>query len=295
MGTVLKKLFLKKKKVEKRKLIIGVDLNLFLFKYLAVYKTENLFPFTHIVDGSSEITSHLYGIFKKFGPLSEKVEFIFLIDWNRNELPLKEEVRKKRKEAIQENNEKIKRFSSDQSTLMLAQKYLSRKTDYDINYSLLERIMNEVGWTYIKITDTEAEAAGAKMVAEGKIDYFYTNDSDCLLFGSDYLTDLTENRKDGSFELTITSLNDTLRERGLTEEELISCAVVAGTDYSKGIPMVGPIKSLKLIKDPSFELPPELKKIKEYFLKRPPSPSFQNTNFNKECFISWKKKLGIDQ
>ena len=291
MGTAVKTLYVSEKKVVPNKnLVIGVDLTLFIHKFFAVYKTRNAEPFATIIDNKKEYTSHLYGLFKSFEPISQNNTIVFIMDKNSS-LGLKRNTREKRRSQTEKRERRIQKYLEDPRTFELAKKESMKRTHYIINQKLLEEVFRDVGWNLIYAELADAEKLGATMITKGILDYFITTDSDTLLFGSDYVKQIKVEGE--QLKLEIISLNKTLEENKISYEELVKMGIIAGTDYSPGIPRIGPKKALAYLQNNKF--PEELSEIYSYFtsrddieLKKPLTLSF-----NKENYLKWVTKLNI--
>lgn len=291
MGTVIKKLFIRKKIVQKRKgLKIGIDFSLYLKKYLAVYKTDTGSPFSVKYMEKQIITSHFYGFFKNFSQIAEDNHLFFIIDDNFS-LEIKKETRSKRKIIEEKREEKIKQYLQNPETLELARKQIRGRTNFVIDYPLLEKIFLEIGWQIIKAKEADSEKYGANLVVSGFLDYFITNDSDTLLFGSDYVTNYKVNRRK-DLQLQVVSLGDTLLENKINYDVLVKAGIVSGTDYSSGIKNIGCFKSISYVKRNQF--PKEVSYIYDYFTKPVTNVGEINSlTFSRELLVKWKTLLKI--
>nr|HDO81292.1 flap structure-specific endonuclease [Candidatus Bathyarchaeota archaeon] len=80
----------------------------------------------------------------------------------------------------------------------------------------------------------EAEAQAAYMARKGFVDAVYTMGYDAFLFGSPLVV-----RRVGVDAAAGASLEDLLNRIGLTLPQLVDAAVLAGTDFNKGVRGVG--------------------------------------------------------
>ena len=272
--------------IPNKELVIGIDLSIFIHKFFAVYKNTAGQPFSITLDQKKEYTSHLYGLFKTFGPLTTRNKLVFLLDWNPN-LPLKEDIRTKRKIAAERREEKIKEYLKDPRTFTLAKEEVMRRTSYPVNFQLLEKVFSEVGWTLIKVRDIDAEKYGARLVSSSLIDYFITTDSDTLLFGSDYVKKWRV--IEDNIEMEVVSKEDTLKENNISYDTLIKGGIITGTDYSPGIKGIGPERVFNYLKEK--ELPAEFDEIYTYFTNPYAVPSPLLLNHNPEKYQEWSSKF----
>lgn len=108
----------------------------------------------------------------------------------------------------------------------------------------------------------EAEAQCAELVALGLVDGIITDDSDVFLFGGERVF---KNMFNQSKTVECFLLTDLERELGLDRDTLVRLAYLLGSDYVEGLPGVGPVVAMELLK----EFPGEdgLHKFKQWWLK----------------------------
>lgn len=108
----------------------------------------------------------------------------------------------------------------------------------------------------------EAEAQCAALVELGLVDGIITDDSDVFLFGG---LRVFKNMFNQSKTVECFLLADLARELGLERDTLIRLAYLLGSDYVDGLPGVGPVVAMELLK----EFPGEdgLHKFKDWWVK----------------------------
>jgi len=108
----------------------------------------------------------------------------------------------------------------------------------------------------------EAEAQCAELVSLGLVDGIITDDSDVFLFGG---LRVFKNMFNQSKTVECFLLSDLERELGLDREKLIRLAYLLGSDYTEGLPGVGPVIAMEILK----EFPGEkgLVKFREWWSK----------------------------
>lgn len=108
----------------------------------------------------------------------------------------------------------------------------------------------------------EAEAQCAELVSLGLVEGIITDDSDVFLFGG---LRVFKNMFNQSKTVECFLLSDLARELGLDRDTLIRLAYLLGSDYVEGLPGVGPVVAMELLK----EFPGEdgLHKFKDWWLK----------------------------
>jgi DNA excision repair protein ERCC-5 len=92
----------------------------------------------------------------------------------------------------------------------------------------------------------EAEAQCATLALLGLVDGIITDDSDVFLFGG---LRVFKNMFNQSKTVECFSSNDLARDLGLDRETLINLAYLLGSDYVDGLPGVGPVVAMELLKE----------------------------------------------
>ena len=90
----------------------------------------------------------------------------------------------------------------------------------------------------------EAEAQCAELLSLGLVDGIITDDSDVFLFGG---MRVLKNMFNQSKTVECFLLSDLERELGLDREKLIRLAYLLGSDYTEGLPGVGPVVAMELL------------------------------------------------
>lgn len=142
----------------------------------------------------------------------------------------------------------------------------------------------------------EAEAQCAELVRLGLVDGIVTDDSDTFLFGG---TRVYKNMFNGNKFVECYLLNDIEKELSLGREQLIALAQLLGSDYTEGLPGVGPVTAVEILSEfpPSSESGPmsSLKDFKQWWttLQSTPHPdaSLLNTPFRRKFRKSHLTKL----
>jgi len=92
----------------------------------------------------------------------------------------------------------------------------------------------------------EAEAQCAKLVSLGLVEGIITDDSDVFLFGG---ARVFKNMFNQSKTVECFLLNDLSRELGLDRDKLVRLAYLLGSDYVDGLPGVGPVVAMEILKE----------------------------------------------
>lgn len=108
----------------------------------------------------------------------------------------------------------------------------------------------------------EAEAQCAELVSLSLVDGVITDDSDVFLFGAHRVY---KNMFNQSKTVECFLLSDLSRELGLDRDTLIRLAYLLGSDYTEGLPGIGPVVAMELLKE--FPGPDGLHKFKEWWEK----------------------------
>lgn len=92
----------------------------------------------------------------------------------------------------------------------------------------------------------EAEAQCAELVAMGLVDGIVTDDSDTFLFGG---TRVYKNMFNSNKLVECYLAGDLEKELSLSREQLISIAHLLGSDYTEGIPGIGPVTAIEILSE----------------------------------------------
>ncbi|KAF2643237.1 PIN domain-like protein [Massarina eburnea CBS 473.64] len=92
----------------------------------------------------------------------------------------------------------------------------------------------------------EAEAQCAELVTLGLVDGIVTDDSDAFLFGG---TRVYKNMFNAAKYVECYLSSDLTSEFALTREKLIDIAQLLGSDYTPGIPGIGPVTALEILSE----------------------------------------------
>ncbi|RXK36908.1 hypothetical protein M231_05810 [Tremella mesenterica] len=125
----------------------------------------------------------------------------------------------------------------------------------------IQTLLRHFGIPYIT-APMEAEAQCAKLATLGLVDGIITDDSDVFLFGGNQCF---KNIFNDSKYVECFLSSDIQREISLDRERLISLAYLLGSDYTIGLPGVGPVIALELLSN--FPGRRGLEEFKEWWLK----------------------------
>lgn len=108
-----------------------------------------------------------------------------------------------------------------------------------------QQLLTLFGLPYVT-APMEAEAQCAELVSLGLVDGTVTDDSDIFLFGG---TRVYKNMFNQSKFVECYLATDLEKECSLTRHKLIQIAHLLGSDYTEGIPTVGPVTALEILSD----------------------------------------------
>ena len=138
-------------------------------------------------------------------------------------------------------------FDYEQELKQLRSQQRNERRDADevttIMINECQQLLTLFGLPYIT-APMEAEAQCAKLVSLGLVDGIVTDDSDIFLFGG---TRVYKNMFNQSKFVECYLTSDLEKEYALHRQKLISFAHLLGSDYTEGIPGIGPVTALSLI------------------------------------------------
>jgi 5'-3' exonuclease len=241
--------------------VIAVDASIYICKFKVVYKDffeEALINFIVSL-------------------LESKIIPVFIFDGNAPEEKTNE--KRKRAEKKKANISRIEKLENDlkiyldtkiisddlreinskvyQSKLSLNAFCVDRVSDYvtklrsnifELNnqdFEILKELLTVFGIQYFT-AQGEGELLCSKLVKNGLADAVLTEDTDVLASGSHVmLCDANLKLK----EFTLIKLEKILEKLDLNQESFLDFCIMLGTDFNENIPRVGPVKSLKYIKE----------------------------------------------
>jgi DNA excision repair protein ERCC-5 len=136
----------------------------------------------------------------------------------------------------------------------------------------------------------EAEAQCAELVSLGLVDGIVTDDSDTFLFGG---TRVYKNMFNGNKLVECYLAVDLENELSLSRHELISLALLLGSDYTEGLPGVGPVTAVEILSE--FPGANGLKEFRDWWqdvqLNNRPKSADADSPFRRKFRKSQGKKL----
>lgn len=233
--------------------LIAFDANNLLYQFLALVRMPDG---TLFKDHSGRITSHLLGSSLRITRLMDEYQVrpVMVFDGKPHGLKLKtlEERRVQRNKAFKKWKEEIEKGN-------LKKAFSKAIVSAILSKDLVEdavRMLKLMGIPVI-FAQEDAEAQASYMCAKNDVWIVATQDYDSLLYGSPrivrYVTIHGTDFLPSKMILKplipeIINLEETLKFLDLTREQLIDIAILSGTDFNKGVPMIGPKKAYILIK-----------------------------------------------
>jgi DNA excision repair protein ERCC-5 len=146
---------------------------------------------------------------------------------------------------VTNNNATRVNFDEELKSLRAQQKKDRRDAD-EVTQSMItecQHLLTLFGLPYIT-APMEAEAQCAELVHLGLVDGIVTDDSDTFLFGG---TRVYKNMFNAAKFVECYLANDLVSEFSLTRDKMIAIAQLLGSDYTTGIPGIGPVTALELL------------------------------------------------
>ncbi|KAJ5163095.1 XPG/RAD2 endonuclease [Penicillium coprophilum] len=138
-------------------------------------------------------------------------------------------------------------FDYEQELKQLRSQQRNERRDADevttIMINECQQLLALFGLPYIT-APMEAEAQCAKLVSLGLVDGIVTDDSDIFLFGG---TRVYKNMFNQSKFVECYLTSDLEKEYALHRQKLISFAHLLGSDYTEGVPGIGPVTALEIL------------------------------------------------
>jgi len=245
---------------------IAIDAMNTLYQFLAIIRQPDG---TSLMDRRGNITSHLSGVFyRTINLLEAGIKPVYVFDGEPPELKSEtvEERRRIRQEAARKWEEALERGDLEE-----ARKFAQSSTSLtDEMVEESKRLLEAMGVPYVQ-APSEGEAQASYMARKGDVWGVASQDYDSLLYNSPYLVrnltisgrrKLPGKKVYVKVEPELVSLDENLRELGITREQLIGIGILLGTDYNEGVRGIGVKTALKLIREKgSIEKVVEEKKI----------------------------------
>ncbi|KAK5992765.1 DNA repair protein rad13 [Cladobotryum mycophilum] len=153
--------------------------------------------------------------------------------------------------ASELNNKSAEQSREDYETELKAlrnQQKKDRRDADEVTQVMIEEcqaLLRLFGIPYIT-APMEAEAQCAELVRLNMVDGIVTDDSDTFLFGG---TRVYKNMFNGNKFVECYLGSDLEKEMSLSRDQLISLAQLLGSDYTEGLPRVGPVTAVEILSE----------------------------------------------
>lgn len=234
--------------------ILIVDGYNMLYQFLTTIRGRDGSPFT---DSHGNVTSHLIGLFSRTTNFMNKgIKLAFCFDGKVPDLKHKE---LQRRAEIKAEAKRLYEEALEKEDVDQMQKYAGRTAK--LTKPMVDQakaLLDGLGIPWVQ-APSEGEAQAAHMVKKGDGWAVASQDFDSLLYGTPRLIQnlSIEGRRKIPGKLAFTTvepllidLKENLAHLELTQEQLISLAVLVGTDYApSGVRGIGPKKGLAIVKE----------------------------------------------
>lgn len=113
------------------------------------------------------------------------------------------------------------------------------------NFELVKKLLKVLKIPYYDAV-TEAEALGAYLSREGRVNGIMTSDTDVLAYGA---TNFYKDINTSKGTIIRINMEKLLKELDMTQYQFRDMCIMCGTDYNKNIPKIGPMKAYSLMKE----------------------------------------------
>ena len=285
-----------------RSKVVAVDGYNILYQFLSIIRGADGKP---LADSSGRITSHLSGLFYRVcNLLSNDIWPAFVLDGEPPKFKRQEvEERKERKKQAQEKYDHALRTGDFEGARKHAQA-TARVNEYIRESS--KQLLGLMGIPCIQ-APSEGEAQAAHLAEVGLVFAAASQDYDSALFGAPRLVrnlgvtgrrKLPGRRAYVEVRPELVDVERTIRDLGISRNQLIDIAILVGTDYCEGVKGLGAKKALALVaggakleetyKERGTVVPENLDQIVDFF-KNPPVAEVRSLDFqpiNKDGVIS---------
>ncbi|HSB50142.1 MAG TPA: flap endonuclease-1 [Nitrosopumilaceae archaeon] len=256
MGLDLKSLVVREKtKLESfASKVVAIDAYNAIYQFLAIIRGPDG---SHLSDSSGRVTSHLSGLFyRNINFLSLGIKPVYVFDGKPPSLKSAEIER--RRQIKKDATVKYEKAIAD-GNLQDAKKFAQQTTVMrDTMVEDSKKILSLFGIPYIN-APSEGEATAAHLTITGQAFASASQDFDSILFGAKRLVRNFTNsgrRKIPNrntyieIEPELIDTEKTLKELGLTKEQIVDVGILIGTDFNPdGFTRIGPKTALKMIKE----------------------------------------------
>jgi flap endonuclease-1 len=232
--------------------VLAIDAFNTLYQFLAIIRQPDGTP---LQDRHGRITSHLSGlIYRTSNFVAEGIKPVFVFD---GEAPRRKARTIRARGEVKARAETEWREAVEVGDLPRARMkamQTSRLTSEMVEQS--RRLLDLLGIPWVQ-APAEGEAQASAMAQEGVAWGVASQDHDAILFGAPILVKnlaITGRRKLPRKNVFVDvspeeiSLEATLKDLGVTREQLVDIGILVGTDFNEGVRGIGPKKALAGIK-----------------------------------------------
>ncbi len=271
---------------------IAVDASQMLYQFLSSIRQRDGTP---LMDSKGRVTSHLVGIFSRVTNLiSKDIKLCFVFDGKPPSLKLEEQQSRYTRKIAAEEKRQLALEEGDLDSALKYSKQSSR-LDWEMVKEAKE-LISAMGLPIVQ-APSEAEAQASFMCRKKDVWAVASSDHDCLVYSAPRLiTNLTLSSKrklsSGSYVWivpTLVELDDVLDTLDIDTEQLLTLAILSGTDFNVGgVKGIGPKTALKLVKD--LKTPERVfAKVKPEFDWREVYNVFKNMPVTEDYSLKWSR------
>jgi flap endonuclease-1 len=231
---------------------LAVDASSVIYQFLSNIRQRDGTP---LMDSHGNVTSHLMGILtRSLNLMQENIKLAFCFDGSPPDMKIQERLRRNliKENALKKLDEAT--LKKDMKSMVKYAKQTSKLNSDMINEA--KELIQALGMPVVQ-APSESEAQCASLAKNQDVWGVVSQDADTLLFGAPFLIrNLTVSQKrrlpSGKFIIVKPELiehQQVLNELNLNQDQLISLAILIGTDYNiQGVPGIGPKRALDLVK-----------------------------------------------
>ncbi|MCU0642572.1 MAG: flap endonuclease-1 [archaeon] len=240
---------------ELRGKVIAVDAFNAIYQFLSSIRQPDGTP---LMDSKQRVTSHLSGLFyRNIALLAEGIKLIYVFDGEYH--VLKEKTHEKRQEAKESMKDKYEQAKEEEDFEAMG-RYSRGFMKLNAEMLAESRELLEAMGIAVYQAPGEGEMQCAELVKSGQAFAVASQDYDTLAVGGKRLIQnltLSRKKKTRSGYIFIApemiEYEKVLNELGIDGDQLISLAILVGTDFNPGgVKGIGPKKALSLVKEKKY-------------------------------------------
>jgi len=239
---------------------IAVDAFNTLYQFLTTIRQPDGTP---LMDKNGEITSHLSGLFyRNINLLEEGIKPVYIFDGKPPELKMEEIKRRREAKRIAEEKFEVSKSTGDEKGMRKYSSQFVKITDEIIKES--KELLLGMGIPIIQ-SPGEGEAEAATLARANKVWGAASQDYDAILYGTPFLIrnlTLARKRKNPSgiytdINIELIEFQKVLNKLQIDKDQLISLAILVGTDYNPGgVKGLGQKRALEIVQ--KYKYPVEI-------------------------------------